>query len=867
MTHIPKTAFETKVAQTLLSVPIFTALKNGTDKSVCATLLILIAALLCANALPAATPPPPEKTHTTNNPLPAGVTLSDPLPGPSDANVLWYKRPAATWFEALPIGNGSFGAMVFGGITNEAIQYNHDTIWSHPTFGVLGNVDARLPDARPYINKMRELIFAGHPAEADKIYRENISVPGYAIGAYQPMATLRMKFEYDLAGSNNTVRAYQHRLAMDTGEVSTIYTIGGTTYLREVFVAPGRNLMVCRIQAFNGGKINASLSLERLGVAKTSSEGTNKIVLSGAASDMNGKNEGTRFVTKVMARAYDGSVSSENGVLTIKDATGVDILITGATDFEPKAPFVRRKADLGAECDAQMIINSQGDAVGELKLAAAEWLSEKFNRVKIGINNIITDKNGCLIAPDKNTDTRERISNAGKTPDTLLTLQMYQYARYLLICSSSSPSQGRSLPATLQGIWSDLMTPAWDSDYHFNINVQMNYTFAPQANLLDTMPPFLDFLDTARASGGKVTREMFGTRGFLINLNTSGYATMLPRGRNPYMIWLLGAPWSASILMDYVRFSGDTDYLRREGFSVLEDSALFMLDWLVPDPKTGKLVAGPDVSPENSYTGPDGKRASVDMGCAMDQQIAHQLFSDYLEAAALLHHTSPVVDEVRAALTKLAPTQLTHDGRICEWSQDFPEVEAGHRHMSPLYAFYPGNQFTPDNAPDMIAAARKTVEWRKSHPGGAGKYGWSRMWIGSLYARFHQGNDALGMLEGLVANELFPNMMSRYSAGVFQIDANFGYGAVMNEMLLQSHAGYVELLPALPTEWKSGKVSGMLARGGYEMSFEWANGALVSCSAKSKNAGTLKLKYKDQIVSVEMAAGEEKSLESLFKIN
>jgi len=822
--------------------------------------------LLCANALPAATPKPtpPEKTHTTNAPLPAGVThFTDPLPAPTNANVLWYKRPPDSWFEALPIGNGSFGAMVFGGITNETIQYNHDTIWSHPAFGDLGNVDARLPDARPYINKMRELIFAGHPAEADKIFRQNVATPGYAIGAYQPMATLRMKFEHDLAGNNNTVRAYQHRLNMETGEAATEYKIGGTRYLREVFVVPGRNLMVCRITATGGGKINATLSLERLGIAKTSSEGSDKIVLKGAASDMSGKREGTRFITKTMALAPDGTVTSKDGVLTIKDATEATILIAGATDFEPKNPFRRRTADLAAECDALLKVA----AIAQLQAAAAAWHAEKLNRLKIDINNTITDQNGHPNAPDKNTDTRERISNAGKTPDTLLTLQTYQYARYLLICSSASTSQSRSMPANLQGIWSDLMSPPWDSDFHFNINIQMNYTFAPQANLLDTMPPLFDFMDTARAQGRKVAREIFGARGYLITLNTSAYATMLQRGGAPWMIWNHGATWAASILMDYVRFSGDTDYLRREGFSILEEATLFMLDWLVPDPKTGKLVAGPDVSPENSYTGPDGKRASVDMGCAMDQQIAHQLFSDYLEAAALLHHTSPIVDEVRAALAKLAPTQLTHDGRIREWSQDFPETEPGHRHLSPLYAFYPGNQFTPDNAPDMVAAARKTVEWRKANQnhGGAGRLGWSRAWMGSLYARFHEGNDALELVSGMISNELFPNLLGRYSSNVFQIDANFGYGAMVNEMLLQSHAGYVELLPALPTAWKSGKVSGMLARGGYEMAFEWANGALVRVSAKSKNGGTLKLKYKDRLVSVEMSAGEEKSLEGLFK--
>ncbi len=798
----------------------------------------------------------PQRPHTTNEPLPVGVVLSDPLPGPSDANVLWYKRPPADWLEALPVGNGSFGGMVFGGIANEKIQYNHDTIWTHPSFGELGDVEKRLPDARPHINRMRELIFAGKPAEADKIYKENISTPGYGIGAYQPMATLRMKFEHDLA---NKVYAYQHRLDMGTGVAATEYKIGNTHYLREVFAVPGQNLMICRITATGGGKINARLSLERQGIAQTFSDGNDKIALKGAASHVSGKSEGTRFITKTMARTPDGSVSSENGVLTIKNATEAVILIAGATDFDRKMPFLRRAADLGNECDA--LLESGGLAkIARLQTAAASRHAETYGRLKIDINNTIISGHGRQNASNKEMDTLERVKKAGVRFDTFLAIQLYQYARYLLICSS----HGNSLPATLQGRWNDLLAPPWNCDYHFNINIQMNYLFAPQSNLLDTMPPYLDFLDTVRTNGRKVAREMYGARGFVAGHATAGYATVLPTGRAPFMIWKTGGAWAVNIIMEYVRFSGDTDYLRREGLRMLEEASLFILDWMAQHPKTGELVVGPGVSPEHFYYAPDGSRAAVDMGCAMDQQLAHQLFVDYLEAAAMLQYTSPVMEEVRAALPRLAPTRLTKDGRICEWSQDFRDFQGGHRHLSHLYAFYPGSQFTPDNDPAMVEAARKTVQWRKTHPGGAGKLGWSRMWIGSLHARFRQGDEALEMLEGMIASQLFPNLLAKYNDTVFQIDGNFGYAAVVNEMLLQSHAGYVELLPALPSAWKSGKVTGMLARGGYEFSFQWTGGVLVQCAAKSKTAGTLKLKYKNRLVTVEMGTEDEKSLEKLF---
>lgn len=795
---------------------------------------------------------------TTNEPLPAGVELGRPLPGPAESAVLWYQQPATQWLEALPLGNGSFGGMVFGGITQETIQCNHDTIWTHPTFGALGSVEARLPDVRNDVAKMRELIFAGNPLAADQLYAERIQVPGYHYGVYQPMATLRLEFAHDVSAG---VQGYQRRLDMATAEVTTEYTVQGTHFRRQVFTIPGKNLMVCVITAEGGARINARLRLEREGGgAETRSENNDRIVLTGRAVRQTPETEGTHFVTKVSALAEGGTVTSADGVLAITDARSAVLLIAGATDFQQKTPFVRRNADLGAECDALL---------GSVALAGIDALwaeslgghRQIFDRLRLDINGIASGKSEPGRA-NREMDTRARIAASRGRSDTLLALQVYDYARYLLICSS----RPGSMPANLQGLWNDLPSPPWNSDYHFNINVQMNYLFAAQANLMDSIQPYLNFMDTARANGGKVASEMFGARGFLIGHATAGYATTLPLGKAPYAIWETGAAWGADAIMDYVRFSGDTGYLGREGFGVLEEAALFMLDWMVPHPKTGEFVVGPGISPEHFFVTPDGKRAASDMGCAMDQQLAWQLFSDYLEAAELLGRKSAVVDEVRAALPKLVPTRLTADGRIREWYGDYKDFQGGHRHLSHLYAFYPGRQFNLENAPDMMSAARKTVEYRKSHPGGAGKVGWSRMWIGSLYARFHQGDEALGMLQGMLSDQLFPNLFGKYNEGVYQIDGNFGYAAVVNEMLLQSHAGQVELLPALPKSWSDGSVRGMRARGGYLVSFEWTDGKLADGTIVATRAGTLKLRYGEKEVVVELKAGAVSSLRDLLKL-
>lgn len=822
---------------------------------VCRTLLVAAGSAMLALGGIAA----PNMPITTNTPLPEGVMLRDPLPGPQESTVLWYRQPPTQWLEALPLGNGSFGGMVFGGVSRETIQYNHDTLWTRPTFGALKSVDATLPDVRAAVERMRALIFSGDPVAADKLYEAEIQVPGYHFGVYQPMATLRLEWDYDLSEG---VRGYQHRVDLSTAVVTTEYAVGKTRYRREVFAVPGRNLLVCRVTANGPDKVTLRLKLEREGGGETFSERGDRIGLRGAAIRTTPETEGTRFVTKVAVLGEGGSRSTHQGILTLEGVGSAVILIAGATDFQRKTPFLRKLGDLGEECDALLASVTLAD-IPHMLASSIESHREAFGRLEIDVNHT---RKGSLVADVSAAstalpDTRDRLGNARKQSDNLLALQVYDYARYLLICSS----RPGSMPANLQGLWNDLPSPPWNSDYHFNINVQMNYLFAAQANLVDSLHPYLDFLDTARANGRKVAREMLGARGFLIGHATAGFATTLPLGKAPYAIWETGAAWGVDQVMDYVRFSGDLAYLRREGLGLLEEAALFLLDWSVPHPRTGEGVIGPGTSPEHFYVMPDGRRAAVDMGCTMDQQLAWQVFSDYLEAADLLRHSSAVIAEVRSALAKLAPTRLTAEGRIREWFEEHREFQGGHRHLSHLYAFYPGRQFNRDNAPEMIAAAQKSVEFRKSNPGGAGKVGWSRMWIGSLYARFHQGDKALEMLEGMLADQLFPNLFGKYNEGIFQIDGNFGYAAVVNEMLLQSQTGRVELLPALPVAWKDGHVRGMRARGGYEFSFEWADHQLVGGRVKATRPGTLNLRYREREISVAMPAGAERPLLELLK--
>jgi alpha-L-fucosidase 2 len=752
--------------------------------------------------------------------LPLGIRATRQAPSPPDASMtLWYRQPAKEWVEALPIGNGRLAGMVFGGIEHERIQLNEDTLWAG------GPYNPANPQALEALPIVRRLIFAGKYGEAHTLVSDRMLGRPMRQMPFQPVGDLLLTFPDAV-----NVDRYRRELDLDTAIARVSYVSDGVRFVRELLSSPVDQVIAIRLTADRPGRINVTAGMSTPQNATIATEDSRTIVMRGVNAESQGIKGALTFEARVRVMAQGGTVSADTASIVVRGADTVTLLLAAATSFRS---FKDVSGDPRARTTSQVAGASAKsfDALLEAHVAEHRRL---FRRVAFDL--------GSTAAAMRPTD--ERIRDFTRGGDPQLAALYFQFGRYLLIASSRPGSQ----PPNLQGDWNDQMKPPWESKYTININTEMNYWPAESTNLSELVEPLTQLVLDLVETGARTAKVHYGARGWVAHHNTDLWRASAPVDGPASGMWPTGGAWLCQTLWDHFEYTRDKAYLTRI-YPALKGASEFFLDTLVEEPAHKWLVTVPSASPENRH---QFNNTTLTAGPAMDVQILRDLFANTIRAAEILSVDRPLRDQLTATRARLPPSQIGKAGQLQEWLEDW-DMEAPdlhHRHVSHLYALYPSAQITVRGTPALAAAARKSLEIR-----GDNATGWGLGWRLNLWARLQDAEHAYTILERLLSPErTYPNMFDAHPP--FQIDGNFGGTAGIAEMLVQSHAGEIELLPALPKAWPAGAVSGLRARGGLEVAISWKDGALTSATVRALARQTVQLRYRDVTRTVNLADGQ-----------